>query len=959
VATQLRNSDHTDWIVVGCTRYGDEPATGSKEEAEAWEVDSKARNLRGQAYRNYDQSGLVTNLGFDFRGNLLEVQRRIALAYEGDIDWRSALDLPLEGEPDSLLMAETFHLINEYDALNRAKRQYQFHQGPGSRVAVIEPSYNQRNLLQQQVVVLEAVKTDEAYQGGTRIPMVREVTYNEKGQRLSIGYDNNTTTTYEYDPNTFHLSFLQTRRHTDNNILQELNYTYDPAANITEIIDNAQPAVFFNNFRVEAHNRYSYDALYRLIEAQGREHAGQAVNRDYDNWHDCDFRKRYHPNDNMAWRNYTVRYQYDAVGNILRVQHRATDNNWIRQYQYARTSNRLLATGMGNGPVANFVDTPSLLYRYDYNDHGSMISMPHLQTMNWNFTEHLYHIARTTGTISEDGDGCTDASLQAWYRYDGGKQRVRKRVLKQDGSVAERLYLAGIEIYREYNRDEELRLERETLHVMDDSQRIAMVETRTAGNDGSPEQLVRYQYGNHLGSASLELGKDGEVISYEEYHPYGTTAYQGVRGDTEVNPKRYRFTGMERDEETGLKYHTSRYYLPWLSRWLSSDPTGIDNGINTYKYASCNPILFVDRNGAEDQICLWESRVYHTKITATYSGRGISPYLRQTMTGVYRSWTRDYTSRIDVGHMHKPQVLLRAGEVTTVGPQLAGPNRSQGATVEREMGRQARETGQFARDTRGRDVSPSGLALRGARFPRQPFLPALLERDFARDYGQRSSPLNPDAGAPWPYNPKARPPAPGQLSLPFYGPSTRPGIYGPSTMPPTPKPIPQQLSFSFDDPPQQLSFSFEDQPQSSRRSGAPARPPTSSMRNTAVQAGTGGLGAAGRTMPMVVEAEVFLLGLAGLAAGSEYTASLVAPLVTAAEAVPVAAGVGVVGAGAGHAARYGAEELGASRAASEGIGLGAAVLTGLAFGSLIPGVGHIAGPIIGAAVAGGFYLMSR
>ena len=65
--------------------------------------------------------------------------------------------------------------------------------------------------------------------------------------------------------------------------------------------------------------------------------------------------------------------------------------------------------------------------------------------------------------------------------------------------------------------------------VMDDARRIAMVETKTVDAD-VPGTLVivprtRYQFDNHLGTATLELDETGLVISYEEYHPYGTTAY--------------------------------------------------------------------------------------------------------------------------------------------------------------------------------------------------------------------------------------------------------------------------------------------------------------------------------------------------------------------------------------------------------------------------------------------------
>ncbi len=83
-----------------------------------------------------------------------------------------------------------------------------------------------------------------------------------------------------------------------------------------------------------------------------------------------------------------------------------------------------------------------------------------------------------------------------------------------------------------------------------------LVETRTQGNDGSPAQLIRYQFGNHLGSASLELDDEAQIISYEEYYPYGSTSYQGGRSAAEVRLKRYRYTGMERDEESGV--HVSR-----------------------------------------------------------------------------------------------------------------------------------------------------------------------------------------------------------------------------------------------------------------------------------------------------------------------------------------------------------------------------------------------------------------
>src|SRR5439155_15831383 len=107
-------------------------------------------------------------------------------------------------------------------------------------------------------------------------------------------------------------------------------------------------------------------------------------------------------------------------------------------------------------------------------------------------------------------------------------------------------------------------------------------------------QLVRYQYTNHLGSAVLELDDQADVISYEEYFPYGSTAYQAVRSQTET-PKRYRYTSKERDDENDLYYHGARYYAPWLGRWTACDPAGIAaDGPNLYRYARNSPLRYSD-----------------------------------------------------------------------------------------------------------------------------------------------------------------------------------------------------------------------------------------------------------------------------------------------------------------------------------------------------------------------------
>jgi RHS repeat-associated protein len=112
---------------------------------------------------------------------------------------------------------------------------------------------------------------------------------------------------------------------------------------------------------------------------------------------------------------------------------------------------------------------------------------------------------------------------------------------------------------------------------MDDERRIALAETKTIDtvSGGTGTTRWRFQLDNHLGSALIELDHAGAVISYEEYHPYGSTAFSAAKAGVEVSAKRYRYTGKERDEETGLYYHGARYYAPWLGRWTAADPLGL------------------------------------------------------------------------------------------------------------------------------------------------------------------------------------------------------------------------------------------------------------------------------------------------------------------------------------------------------------------------------------------------
>jgi RHS repeat-associated protein len=220
-----------------------------------------------------------------------------------------------------------------------------------------------------------------------------------------------------------------------------------------------------------------------------------------------------------------------------------------------------------------------------YDPHGNMGAMPHLAALDWNFKDQL-------AAVNLGGGGVCS------YSYDAAGQRVRKVWQKSAALSEERIVLNGWELFRRRSGGM-LVVERQTLHLFDGTRRIAVIDTTTVDDTGPPSALVRFQLGNHLDSALLELDEHGDVISYEEYYPFGSTSYQAGRTVTEVSLKRYRHMAKERDDESGLYYYGARYYAPWLGRWTSCDPERLKDGLSVYVFTRNRPVTLVDVGGHE------------------------------------------------------------------------------------------------------------------------------------------------------------------------------------------------------------------------------------------------------------------------------------------------------------------------------------------------------------------------
>jgi RHS repeat-associated protein len=528
-------------------------------------ADAQARNLRGAAYQHQDEAGTATTIQRDFKGNILSASRQMLQNFSTDIDWAQA----------PAMDAETFTTATTYDALNRPVTV------ATPDASVTNPVFNERSLLAQVTVNVGGAAAATS--------VVNSVSYDPKGQRQLIAYGNGAVTRYAYDPDTFRLIRLQTTRPAAGSPLQDLTYTYDPVGNVTNITDAAQQNVYFANQVVTASAGYTYDAVYRLTIATGRELIGLASQPQTD-WDDSVRVGVPLPTDGQAMRNYTETYAYDQIGNITSVVHSAANGNWTRTYAYDQpasppANNQLTSTTVG-----------STISSYSYDPNGNTITMPQLGLMSWDWKNQLQATA-----LQAPAGG---ASLTTFYRYDASGERIRKVTASPAGAlVRQRSYLGGYEVYREYSPAGAISLERQSLHVSDGAKLVCLIETTTIDTTrapgATPNSVSRYQFGNHLGSAALELDPAAAIISYEEYYPYGSTSLQSGPSAAEVSLKRYRYTGKERDEETGFYYHGARYYAPWIGRWISCDPSGITDGTCVYAYLRGRVINSIDPNGRQ------------------------------------------------------------------------------------------------------------------------------------------------------------------------------------------------------------------------------------------------------------------------------------------------------------------------------------------------------------------------
>ena len=553
--------------------YGDAGILG---QTPAERAAMRAKNLLGQIHRHHDEAGLTTVAAVDFKGNVLDKSRRVIAdapilavfdqapangwqVKSFQVDWEPRPQQTLADREGELLETTAHRTTSSVDALNRIKRM-QFPQDVEGKRRQLRPIYNNAG-------GLEKVFLDETL-------YVERIAYDAKGQRALIAYGNGVLTRYAYDPRTFRLKRLRSERYTKPNAvsyhpsgeaLQDFGYDYDLVGNIVGLHDRTPESGIPNSLQgTDAlDRRFTYDPIYCLLSATGRECDRPPEG---DPWQDqprC--------TDLTRARAYTERYAYDAMGNILRLEHRNNPaDSFVRKFTVETANNRLRRMQIGQ-----------IGYAYAFDANGNMRSETTSRHFEWNHSDQM-KVFRTQTEGAEP-------SVHAHYLYDAAGQRVKKLVRKQRGQIDITNYIDGAFEHHRWGGQSQAG-ENNHVHVMDDQQRIALVRVGNAHPDDQGP-AVQFHLGDHLGSSNVVIDSGGALVNREEFTPYGETSFGSF------SKKRYRFTGKERDGESGLSYHGARSCAAWLGRWVSADPAGSIDGSNLYRYCRNNPTLLVDLMG--------------------------------------------------------------------------------------------------------------------------------------------------------------------------------------------------------------------------------------------------------------------------------------------------------------------------------------------------------------------------
>lgn len=242
----------------------------------------------------------------------------------------------------------------------------------------------------------------------------------------------------------------------------------------------------------------------------------------------------------------------------------------------------------------------------------------------------------------------------ATYVYDADGKRVEKTV---DGVVSEFVYDAGGAVVAERQAGAWTKG-----YVMAGGM-LALYD-----NTANPPTTY-FAHTDHLGSTRLLTRLDGTVAECDDYLPFGELNAGTCLPPAGTSTTTHKFTGKERDAESGLDYFGARYYSSAFGRYLSPDWSAAPSPVpyadftnpqtlNLYTYVANNPLNSTDPDGHCPDLMSCATQV------AVGTAQGTWNFVKNTVVGTLQfAAASDFETRTDGGracHQRRPG-LFREG----------------------------------------------------------------------------------------------------------------------------------------------------------------------------------------------------------------------------------------------------------------------------------------------------------
>ena len=545
-------------------------------------------NGAGHVVKMEDESGYA-RYSYDAMGNVSENCRTFALAAEDN--------------------AYTFIMNTEYDTWGRS----------------LSITYPDKERVSYAYDFGGNLKSVSSAKNGNDKSLVDSIRYDKFGDRTAVYFGNGTTQHYAYDPLSRRLGNLQGRTAT-NVLMQDIIYEYDAVGNVTKT-DNAAAAI--GTLGGPYSCAYTYDHLNRLTATNCQQgNVGYTEQRTY---LDDGRIATYDLNGTRQGYSYNTT-QPHTLRNIYTLPNRASDvlfsfawdakGNMTAQNSQGGSQRNLVWDERNRmlGMVDNAASGNAAHYVYDaqgertfkltgYSNHtGSgetsetyvsldeptLYASPYLTATATGYTKHYF--AGTERLASAIGNGGL---------ADVGQPIVDGDVLADKRRERDTLLCRVMAPYP-------LRINRNRLDTL-----YSLTRPDTTA------ELTYFFHPDHLGSASWITDLSGQPVQHLQYKPFGGDYIDQQDPNAEYS-ERFRFTGKERDAETGYDYFGARYYSSSLGIWLSVDPMSDKYpSLSPYVYCADNPMRLVDPDGRNPVFFIARkvAAYYGTAMAMEYCGR--------------------------------------------------------------------------------------------------------------------------------------------------------------------------------------------------------------------------------------------------------------------------------------------------------------------------------------------------